>query len=45
VCSPTRSSMLTGRTPTRECIINVEHNALPRPMANHTTAAYARQAG
>lgn len=45
VCAPTRSSMLTGRTPTRECIINVEGNALPRTMINATTGAYARKAG
>ena len=45
VCSPTRSSMVTGRTPTRECIINVEANALPLVLNKSTTAAYARSAG
>ena len=45
VCAPTRSSMVTGRTPTRECIINVEENALPLVLNQSTTAAYVRQAG
>ena len=45
MCSPTRSSMLTGRNPTRECIITVETNALPQAMSTSTTAHYAQQAG
>eukprot|EP00048_Salpingoeca_helianthica_P012518 m.182805 g.182805 ORF g.182805 m.182805 type:complete len:575 (-) comp15383_c0_seq1:128-1852(-) len=45
VCAPTRSSMLTGRTPTRECIITVEQNPLPSALATSTTAAYAKNKG
>lgn len=45
VCAPTRSSMLTGRSPSRECIITVEQNPLPAPLATSTTAAYARKMG
>lgn len=45
VCSPTRSTMLTGRTPTRECIINVEQVSLPSVLNETTTAAYARASG
>lgn len=45
VCSPTRSTMLTGRTPTRECVINVEQNALPLVLNQSTTAAVARAHG
>ncbi len=45
ICAPSRSSMLTGRTPSRECIINVEQNSLPPPMSRSTTAAYARSMG
>ena len=36
---------VTGRTPTRECIINVEENSLPIVLNQSTTAAYARKAG
>jgi arylsulfatase A-like enzyme len=45
VCSPTRSTMLTGRTSTRECIINVEQNALPRVLNSSVTAATMKDAG
>ena len=45
VCSPTRSSILTGRTPSRECVIYVEENALPLVMNASTTAAAAKAAG
>ena len=45
VCSPTRSSCLTGRTPTRECVINTEQNALPLQMNLTSTASYAKRSG
>ena len=45
VCSPTRSSVLTGRTPSRECIINVEQNALPALLNSSTTASAMRAVG
>ncbi len=45
VCSPTRSSTLTGRTPTRDCIINVEENSEPLVNNMSTTAAVAAAAG
>jgi arylsulfatase A-like enzyme len=28
ICSPTRASVLTGRTPARTCIYNVDHHIL-----------------
>ena len=30
ICSPTRASLLTGRTPARTCIYNVDHHILCR---------------
>jgi hypothetical protein len=45
VCSPTRSTVLTGRTNTRDCIINVERTALPLQLAGRTLADYAKTAG
>lgn len=43
VCSPTRASILTGRTPSRDCIYNVEQQALSRN--DSTIAASAAAAG
>jgi hypothetical protein len=43
MCSPTRASVLTGRTPSRDCIYTVEENALPLPEA--TLGQYASSVG
>jgi hypothetical protein len=45
VCAPTRSTMLTGRNPLRECIVYVEENAFPAAMNMSTIAAYAKSSG
>lgn len=45
VCSPTRATVLTGRTNTRDCIINVERTALPTQIEGATIADYAKRAG
>ena len=44
VCSPTRASILTGRTSTRDCIQNVEQTALPLQLQGATIADYASRA-
>ena len=44
ICSPTRASFLTGRTPWRDCIFGVEYKTLPR-SENLTIAAAARSRG
>ena len=41
ICSPTRSSFLTGRTPWRDCIFGVEYRALSLSEAAHYTVASA----
>lgn len=45
VCAPTRSSMLSGRSPTRDCVIHVEQTSFPARMNRSTAAAYAKSAG
>ena len=55
VCSPTRSALLTGRTPNRECISSAEGcgskpaysclDRLPLPPTTFTIAEAAKQAG
>lgn len=55
VCSPTRSSCLTGRTPNRECVFSAEGcgqlpayacaDNLPLPPTTYTIAEAARDAG
>jgi arylsulfatase A-like enzyme len=45
VCSPTRASVLTGRTPSRDCVINVEENNLPYVLNMSTIGAVAQRAG
>jgi arylsulfatase A-like enzyme len=37
ICSPTRASVLTGRTPARTCIYNVDHHILCRAGEGGTT--------
>jgi len=39
ICSPTRASFLTGRTPWRDCIFDVEYRALNTHEADHLTLA------
>ena len=41
ICSPTRSSFLTGRTPWRDCIFGVEYKALSTSETAHLTVAAA----
>ena len=41
ICSPTRASFLTGRTPWRDCIFNVEYKALSFTETAHDTVAAA----
>lgn len=45
VCSPTRATILTGRTNTRDCITYVEQTALPLQLQGITLADYAKSAG
>jgi len=45
VCSPTRATILTGRTNTRDCIINVEQLSLPLQLQGSTIADYATNGG
>jgi arylsulfatase A-like enzyme len=41
ICSPTRASFLTGRTPWRDCIYNVDVVPLSKTEAAHFTVASA----
>jgi hypothetical protein len=45
VCSPSRASILTGRSCTRDCVISVESMALPLQLQGNTIADVARAAG
>lgn len=45
VCSPTRATVLTGRTSTRDCILRTEQMSLPLQIAGATVADYAKAAG
>ena len=44
ICSPTRASFLTGRTPWRDCIFNVEYRALSTTETKHLTIGAAAKA-
>ena len=41
ICSPTRASFLTGRTPWRDCIFNVEYRALSTTETKHDSLGAA----
>lgn len=45
VCSPSRASILTGRTASRSCVDNVEQTPLPLQLQGTTIAEYARTKG
>ena len=45
VCSPSRASILTGRSPSRDCVINVEQFALPAALKGDTLADLAQSKG
>ena len=45
VCSPSRATILTGRTCTRDCVINVERTALPLQLQGNTLADVAKARG
>jgi arylsulfatase A-like enzyme len=45
VCSPSRASILTGRSCTRDCVIGVETMALPLQLQGSTLGDVARAAG
>ena len=45
VCSPSRASILTGRSCTRDCVISVESMALPLQLQGNTIGDVARAAG
>ena len=42
VCSPTRASVQTGRTPRRDCIFGVEVHALPKSEFTLAKVRYSR---
>ena len=45
VCSPSRASILTGRSCTRDCVISVESMALPLQLQGNTIGDVALAAG
>ena len=45
VCSPSRASILSGRSCSRDCVISVESMALPLQLQGNTIADVARAQG
>ena len=45
VCSPSRASILSGRSCTRDCVISVESMALPLQLQGNTLADVAKARG
>jgi arylsulfatase A-like enzyme len=45
VCSPSRASILSGRSCSRDCVISVESMALPLQLQGNTLADVARASG
>jgi arylsulfatase A len=45
VCSPSRASILTGRSCSRDCVVSVETMALPLELQGNTLGDVARSQG